>query len=207
MQKKIKGRFNNKSVVISPFVNYNLFKPGKRNHLNSKIKLLFVGNVKNKNKGFDILFKACSNLKNVQFELHIATQAGVDSKLKKTRIDLKIHKPKNDKELSAIYKHCDVFFSLSKEEGFGLTLLEAMASGLVCVATDSGGVNEFALNNKNCLIVERNYKDVAKIIEKINNNLKSFKKCLVPEAVKTASSYTEKKMVDSFEKFFINMKN
>ncbi|HCU70540.1 MAG TPA: hypothetical protein DIC35_02155 [Candidatus Moranbacteria bacterium] len=200
LQKEIKTRFDNNAIIIPPFVNSNLFKPGKQKQKHEKLRLLFVSsNIKNKNKGFDILLKACSNLKNMPFELHVATQSDIDLKENKNII---IHKPKDDRELSEIYRNCDIFFHLSKEEGFGLTLLEAMASGLVCVATDSGGINDFAINNKNCLIVERSSKAVASMIRKIHKDFEFFQNNLTPFSIETARIYTEEKMIDSFEDLF-----
>ncbi|MFZ2188365.1 MAG: glycosyltransferase family 4 protein [Candidatus Moraniibacteriota bacterium] len=204
LQKLIKKRFLSKAIVIPPFVNTDTFRPGRRNGEGGKLRLLFVGNIRKENKGFGILLKACKKLKNIPFELHVATP--VDSKITDSKMDLLIHRPKDDKELSAIYQSCDIFFNLSKEEGFGLTLLEAMACGLVCVATDSGGVREFAVDGKNCLFVERNYRAVISVIEKISKDFKYFQKQLPPEAIKTAKFYPEEKMASSFEKLFLKAK-
>jgi glycosyltransferase involved in cell wall biosynthesis len=203
LQKKIKTRFDNNARIIPPFVNSNLFKPKKEKKKHEKLRLLFVSsNVKNKNKGFDILLKACLNLKNIPFELHVATQSDID--LKKNK-NITIHKPRDDKELSAIYGDCDVFFHLSKEEGFGLTLLEAMASGLICVASDSGGINDFAIDNRNCLMVKRNSRAISRVIEEISKDVNYYQSKLVPNAIKTAGFYTEKRMVDGFEKLFLRL--
>ena len=44
--------------------------------------------------------------------------------------------------LAAHYRHADVFVSLSRHEGFGLPLIEAMRQGLPVVAYDAGAVAE-----------------------------------------------------------------
>jgi glycosyltransferase involved in cell wall biosynthesis len=58
-----------------------------------------------------------------------------------------------DNELARLYSACDVFVSASWYEGFGLPPLEAMACGAAVVTTDSRGIQEFAVDGGNCLIV------------------------------------------------------
>jgi glycosyltransferase involved in cell wall biosynthesis len=198
LRKFIKEKFENSARVIPPFVDLKIFKPGKRRKGRGKIKLLFAGNISDKNKGFEILQKVFKKIKNNNVELHIASQKdGV--KFGDERIIL--HKPKNDRELAAIYKECDIFYNLSKEEGFGLTLLEAMACGLICIASNSGGIMDFAKNKRNCLIVERNAGHVLEVTKNVLENLEKFQKTLSANARKTAAYYSEKRMVDSYENF------
>lgn len=46
-------------------------------------------------------------------------------------------------ELSEIYHHGNVFLYPSKHDGLGLSMAEALASGLPCIATDGPPINEF----------------------------------------------------------------
>jgi glycosyltransferase involved in cell wall biosynthesis len=55
-------------------------------------------------------------------------------------------------ELARLYATCDLFVSASWRESFGLPPLEAMACGAPVVLTDSGGVREYALPDRNCLM-------------------------------------------------------
>ncbi len=197
--KMIKQRFRNRTIVIPPCVNVNTFKPKTKKNPHV-LKLLFVGDVESKNKGLDILMRACAHIKDINFELHIATQRSVTFD---TKYNVFVHKPRNNRELAHIYNESDVFFHLSQKEGFGLTLLEAMASGLIGVVTDSGGINDFAVNKKNCLIVQRNVDSVVSTIYGIHNNTKRFKNTIISNAIKTAAQYSEKRMIDSFESLFL----
>ncbi|MCX6769390.1 MAG: glycosyltransferase family 4 protein [Candidatus Micrarchaeota archaeon] len=57
--------------------------------------------------------------------------------------------PENEKH--HIYSHCDAYVMPSVSEPFGITSLEAMASGTPCIISKTSGVTEVA---KNCLLVD-----------------------------------------------------
>lgn len=56
-------------------------------------------------------------------------------------------------ELAEILAGCEVFLHPNPREPFGIAPLEAMASGLVLVAPNSGGVTEYA-NDRNAMLVD-----------------------------------------------------
>ena len=61
--------------------------------------------------------------------------------------------------LSAVYNCADVFVLPSIQEGQGIVLLEAQASGKPVVAFDVGGVNEAFRNRETGLLVKRGSSD------------------------------------------------
>ncbi len=56
----------------------------------------------------------------------------------------------------------DVYLLSSDNEGFGISLIEAMACGLICVATKCPGPNEIIQNGINGFLVEKNTLSVLK---------------------------------------------
>ena len=58
------------------------------------------------------------------------------------------------RSIIGFYRACDVFVYPSLAEGFGLPPLEAMACGTPVVVTDSGGVRDYAVDGKNCILVQ-----------------------------------------------------
>jgi glycosyltransferase involved in cell wall biosynthesis len=63
-----------------------------------------------------------------------------------------IQRPSQQK-LIELYNDCQVFLNPSWTEGWGLPAAEAMACGCALVSADNGGVNEFAMDKEDALIV------------------------------------------------------
>ena len=64
-------------------------------------------------------------------------------------------------DVPSILKMCDLFYQSSRSEGLPNAILEAMASGLPCVATEVGGTNEIISNEENGFLVESERPDLA----------------------------------------------
>jgi L-malate glycosyltransferase len=56
-------------------------------------------------------------------------------------------------EVPQDYRHADIFITTSISDGTPVSLLEAMSSGLPCIATSVGGIPEWAVNNETGLLV------------------------------------------------------
>lgn len=120
---------------------------GKSNYLINNYKVLCFGS-----KSF--------NLEEVQL-------------IKKLKIENNVFfKSGNDKILNKLYKNASLFVAPSKNEGFGLTLLEAMSFGCPTICSDIAIFKE-TLKNSCCYINPNNISDIKK---KMENVLKSKKK-------------------------------
>lgn len=71
-----------------------------------------------------------------------------------------------------IYNQSLIYLLPSEYEGWGLTAMEAMASGDIVISNDNGGVNDFINNGINGFIIDFNDKEavVNKILEIFNGN-------------------------------------
>ncbi len=58
-----------------------------------------------------------------------------------------------DNALANLFRSCDAYVTPTRYEGFGLTLLEAMALGAPVVCTDVPAANEIARDDENALVV------------------------------------------------------
>jgi len=72
----------------------------------------------------------------------------------------------DDRLLSAVYSSCDMFVSPSREEAFGLTSLESMASGTPVIGYDTGGLADMIIPHDTGLLVKPgDMRDLADKIE------------------------------------------
>lgn len=90
------------------------------------------------------------------------------------------------------------------EEGFGITIIEAMASGLICVAFNKGAIPEILQNGKNGFIVEETssealYKQLVQIYE----NIQSDGIAKIREAaINRAKHFSIEKVVDRLDELY-----
>ena len=82
--------------------------------------------------------------------------------------------PKSHTDLRAIYASADLFAAPSVTakngdvEGFGLVILEAMASGLPVIASNSGGITDIITDGENGLLAqERDSRQIASHIDRL----------------------------------------
>lgn len=170
---------NDKTTVLPMGCDTSVFKAANRvdNFFGQGDKkvVLFVGRLAEV-KGVEYLIKAVDKLDNVM--LAIAGTGDLEGELKE------LAKPMGDKvvfmgakthsELSAIIPSSDVLVMPSVtasdggKEGFGLVIIEAMASGVPVIASNSGGIPNTVKNEYNGLLTEeRDIQGIADAITRV----------------------------------------
>lgn len=106
---------------------------------------------------------------------------------------------KNPSNLCDIYNSSSIFISTSIQEGWGLTPMEAMASGCACVATEIDGHTEYLKNEYNCLfcVPEDEISIVDKVSLLIENSVMRID--IVKNGMETVNRYHWCNAVSKFE--------
>ena len=148
------GAGGGKSVLIPSSVDTTLFRPNQKSLLTTwapeigRPVVLYVGRLK-KSKGVEYLLRAFSNVAAQIPGAHLVILGrGPDEfRLKNIRTLLRLRNvhflgrlPRN--QMPYVYPGCDLFVLPSTFEPFGNVVLEAMASGLPVVGTDTGGMSD-----------------------------------------------------------------
>jgi O-antigen biosynthesis protein len=103
-----------------------------------------------------------------------------------------------------IFSSCDILLKTSWYEGLGLGPMQAMATGCSVLTTDNMGCREYAVNDKNAIIVPpRDVKEIRKALQKLVKN-HNLRKSLIKEGLKTAKTFQWEPTIDLLEKEFIN---
>jgi len=180
-QKNLNANLNKNSIILYPPINVNLYCYEQCENF-----WLSVNRI-SKHKRLELQLAAFSLLP--QEKLFIV---GAPEKTKggeKYYQHLKDISPKNilflgeitDEKLKKLYAQCRGFITTAKNEDFGITPIEAMASGKPVIAPAEGGYKETLLDEKTGILIENIDVDKLKVaIKKIGRNPASYKNsCLI----------------------------
>lgn len=87
-------------------------------------------------------------------------------------------------ELIKLYARCKGFITTSLDEDFGMTPIEAMASGKAVVAMNEGGCLETVVNGSTGLLVDADVDEIVDAVECISRNPSIFKEKCIEQARK-----------------------
>lgn len=107
--------------------------------------------------------------------------------------------------LHEYFCNLDIYVHPAHKEGWGLPILEAMASKTAVAITDSLGPRDFTQHEKNALVSppqkpEELAKNIIRLIEEPETRER-----LVSEGVKTAQQFSQENSVDELEKFLTSI--
>lgn len=148
-------------------------KQKKKQNLENTLKIITVARYSPKKKGYDLVHKITKKLieKKVKFlwiivgknTLLLKKYSIIKENLKYFKIidnlncNNEMYLP--DTKLIKLYKSSDLYANLSRIESFGITFIEAFASGLPILTFNSKGANELVKNNYNGIILKKNNLD------------------------------------------------
>jgi len=203
VKRRIWKFYRRKAQVIYPPVKVAEIIKATKN-LQPKDYFLIVSRVVGA-KGISLAIKAANKL-NVKLKI-VGEPAGLRWKQK----EFKKIKSKNiqfigrvsDNELWKLYGECKAFLALAKDEDFGITPVEAMASGRPVIAFKGGGYLETVVPIKTGVFFDQQRVDsLAKAMENFNPEQFSRKDC-----IKQAQKFSEERFKKEIQKFVSNKLN
>ena len=183
----------------------------KENYFNQNNKpvILFVGRLA-RVKGIEYLIKAVDGL---NAKLVIVGSGDQESTLKELAKDINCEieflGAKTHDQLSEIYASADVFVAPSvtledgAKEGFGLVVLEAMASSLPVVVSNSGGLPEIVKDKENGFVFqEKNVDELKNILTLLIENT-SLRKEYAAKSLKSVQKWDYSNIAKRYEQVIV----
>ena len=185
----------------------------KQRQINNKnLRLGYVGRLSHHDKGCLHLPELVANLaaNDINFTLDIVGSGADEDKLKqkmspflkKDNIRFLGRKPNN--EIPGLLKEIDVFLMPSHFEGFGFSLVEAMAAGCVPIASRISGVTDWIIkDNLTGYVVDKgNMKQMADYITKLYNDQRLLKAMSNEAATDSTKRFNLQVMGENYHKEF-----
>jgi len=151
-----------------------------------KFTIGFLGNMKNNNKGLDLLIEACAGL-DFEFLLKVGGE-GVMMDQYRELVREKGIKDKvlftgnvNPVGINEFYSGISLFVLPSRYETFGVVLVEAMASGIPVIATKCGGPEDIVSPLTGLLVNNEDADQIREAIKYIHNNRSNYDPVVIRE--------------------------
>lgn len=194
-------KYKNKSSNQNTLDRYGIDKKDK--------VLLFVGRI-DKYKGVQDIIEAIPTISaeytDIKFVV-VGRDYGYKGELEKLRDKLNVRDKvifagnvTEENELIELYRRADIFILPSRMEGFGIVLLEAMASGTLCIAYSIPSVRKVIKNNENGVLVKNKNELQDKILYYLGNIEERRK--IEANALKYVKKYDIKNVINSIEKVY-----
>jgi glycosyltransferase involved in cell wall biosynthesis len=171
-KKSIIDKFNinlKKIVVVYNGIDLKKFEKIKSYKTNKNI-ILYIGRLE-KYKNIQFLIKAMKYLPN--FELKIIGNGPYKKDLIKIANErIEFLENLSDYEVLRWYKTCSVFVTLSDIEAFGITVIEALASGKPVVVNDATSLKEFAEKFEDVKKIDIHKKSIIQVAKMIKKTSK-----------------------------------
>jgi len=161
-------------------------------------------------KGVQDLIKAASILKNINAYFFVAGDGPFKEELQKMIESLNLKDRffllgyRND--IPSFLRNLDLFVLPSHEEGFGISVIEALNEGISIIATKVGGIPEIIQDGVEGILVEKeNSEELANAIEKILKDEK-LRKNMSVKGKESAKKYSCDKMIGQMQQIYEALK-
>ena len=208
------GAAKKKTELIYNGVDFKKFNDTNENIGQEVRKISCIARVMPQIKGQDLLIEAAKLLVNDYPNVIFEFAGGVAESERENYIELenKIHEYKLEQQVKFIglvdnipeyLKTVDICVIPSREEGFGLAMVEAMSMGIPCVASDIGGLAEI-VNRENLGTLFRcgDAKELASKLRYVINNFCGIKSKSIKAKDKIMLSYSIESMCNKLQELY-----
>ena len=162
-------------IVVANVIDVNKFHLSKVTN-SGTINLGMLGAMGNFRKGFDILLKAVSLIDKMDLVVHIGGAGKYLEKYKTLAKELGVFEkcifygeiPPSD--IINFYLDLDFYVLASRDETFGVVIVEAMSCGLPVIATKCGGPEEIITSDTGILVEKEDPVELSKAITYLSQN-------------------------------------
>jgi len=196
-QKRIKKYYHQEAKIINPPVDTTLFKLEKTENYWLSVNRL------SRPKRIEIQLKAFKKIPEENLIIVGSYEQGAKQfeKYKKfleeiKPLNVKIVNWSTERELKNLYAKCKGFITTSMDEDFGMTPIEAMASGKPVIAPNEGGYRETIENGKTGILINNiNENKIIEAIKQINKELREDPKKYEENCINQAKKFDLKEFI------------
>ncbi len=205
----VKTNFISNTLINSEkiFVIHNgisLEKFQRTESLSRPSDIICVARLFHKIKGQDLLIKALAILKKDGHSFHCrfvgegSSRKYLENISEACNLTDSIEFLGNRGDIPELLCNAGIFILPSRLEGFGISIIEAMAVGIPVIASNIAGPGEIILHGKNGVLFENeNAKDLAEKILMLISNC-TLRNTIVKNALSTAQDYSIEKMYNGY---------
>jgi len=153
----------------------------KTNDLRSATKKTIIGSVGRlaHEKGYDILIEAAKSLpQNIEIRIcgEGSERATLEKLIEKNKLEEKVKLLGFCENTEDFYKSLDLYVQPSRTEGFGFTVIEAMAFGIPVIVSSEGALPELVTKKNGTVLKELTIKEIKEAVEDNMRRLEELKK-------------------------------
>lgn len=196
LEGELQKTYHQKASVVEPFIDDVYFKTNFEYGNAKPLKLIATASTwKPKIKGLDFLLDTLSRFHGYPFELTLVSGEPLERPFAKLPFTVRTTSAATPMEMSQLLASHDVYLSVSSNEAFHMSLVEAMAVGMPVVTLDSGGNRDYIRPGINAFLAE-NQKEFLRFLKSIGQvNMRAR---LGKTAKSSVKKYTLGHMVDRF---------
>jgi glycosyltransferase involved in cell wall biosynthesis len=200
-QKRVKKYLQRDAVIINPPIEISRHYYKKAGNYWLSVNRLFY------HKRIDIQTKAFSRLPDEKLIIvgsyeqagHFQSYANYIKRIKPKNVE--VISWVNSNKLVDLYANCKGLITTAKDEDFGMTAVEAMASGKPVIAPNEGGYKETVINGvTGKLINDINVDKLVNAVKEIEENPQKYKDTCIEQAKKFDIKVFIKKIKEEIEK-------